>query len=225
MHVSVDLSRVSDTPFRGEMLQELVWMGHEASAAGGFGPGRTPNGARNGEQNGGTRVVILADLAPLVEAYGRWGWSAWRECFPRMSPLLVAFLRHRDDPAGAREVDGLMRASGCRLWVYKVARGSVRRDLEALLSEFTAWLDPEAVLDVRYSGPRGAEREGTVRIEFADGVRRALPWSALELPHLRSALRPETIRVGENPAVIEILDRAGDTFDLSAARLRALAAS
>jgi hypothetical protein len=215
MHVSIDLSRVSNTPFRGELLQELVWMGHQASAAGGW-----PNGSRNAR----TRLVILADLAPLVEAYGRRGWSAWRECFPRMSPLLVAFVRQRDDPAGAREVDRMMRASGCRLWVYKVSRGSVRRDLHALLSEFTACLDPEAVLDVRYSGPRGAEREGTVRIDFADGVRRVLPWSALELPLLRPALRPETIRVGENPAVIEILDGTGETFDISAARLRALAA-
>ncbi|HEV8119579.1 MAG TPA: hypothetical protein VGQ67_01140 [Candidatus Polarisedimenticolia bacterium] len=169
------------------------------------------------------RRVVIADLAPLMEAYERRGWAAWRECFPSMSPLLVAFVRRRDEPAGSRLVDGLMRASGCRLWVYKVARATVRADLDFLLSEFTACLDPQSVLDVRYARPRDAEPEGTVRIEFADGVRRALPWSALELPALRPALRPETIRVGENPAVIEILDGAGETFDISASRLRALA--
>jgi hypothetical protein len=241
MHVSVDLSRVPNTPFRGEMLRELVWMGHEASATGGFGPaegGRearnggangarhgTSGGLRNGGTNGATRLVVMADLGPLVEAYARRGWAAWRDCFPSMSPLLVAFVRRRDDPAGSRLVDRLMRASGCRLWVYKVARPTVRADLGTLLSEFTACLDPEAVVDVRYARPRDAEPEGTVRIEFADGMRRALPWSALELPVLRPALRPETIRVGENPAVIEILDAAGGAFDISAARLRALAAS
>jgi hypothetical protein len=167
----------------------------------------------------------MADLAPLVDAYARLGWAAWRECFPSMSPLLVAFVRRRDDPSASRVVDRLMRASGCRLWVYKVARATVRADLDALLSDFTASLDPEAVLDVRYSRPRQAEPEGTVLIEFADGMRRALPWSALALPLLRPALRPETIRVGENPAVLEILDGTGEAFGISASRLRTLAAS
>jgi hypothetical protein len=168
---------------------------------------------------GRDRLVIVADFADLAAAYARSGWAAWRECFPSMSPLLVAFVRHREDPRWTHLVDGLMRASNCRLWVYKIGLNTLKTDLRTCLLEFSSHLDPGAVLDVRYSP---ADR--AVRVEFADGVRRSVPWSALQLPPLHPALRPETIRVGEDPELIEILDGAGGVYDIATARLRAFAA-
>jgi hypothetical protein len=104
------------------------------------------------------------------------------------------------------------------LWVYKLGLSTLKTDLSTCLLEFSKHLDPQAVLDVQYSP---ADR--TVRIDFANGVRRTLPWSALQLPPLRPALLPETIRVGEDPELIEILDGAGEVYDIATARLRAFA--
>ena len=210
MHFAVDLSRIADTPFRDEVERALVALGHETRGTvdAPRDPGRSPE-----------RLVVMADLSKLAAAYSKSGWSAWRECFPSMSPLQVVFVRHRDEEHWRHLVDAMMRASGCRLWVYKVRPASVKQDLRACLAEFTAHLDPEAVLDVRYSAS-----DRMVRFEFADGARRSVPWPALELPALHPPLRPETIRVGENPEIIEILDGDGDVYDFSASRIRSLVA-
>lgn len=209
MHFAVDVTRMADGPFREEVLRAVLDLGHES---------REPGQSARPTRPDPARLVILADLSTLAPAYARNGWAAWRECFPSMSPLLVAFVRHRDDPRWGHLLDQLMLSSNCRLWLYKVGAHSVKRDLHTCLTEFTSHLDPEAVLDVGY-----APFDRTVRIDFADGARRTLPWSALQLPALRPALRPETIRVGEDPGFIEILDGDGEVYDIATPRLRALA--
>jgi hypothetical protein len=213
MHFAVDLSRISEIPFREEVLRAVLDLGHESRSNGqvrshGHRPAR-PDPAR---------LVILADLSSLAPAYSRIGWSAWRECFPSMSPLLVAFVRHHDDPRWGHLLDELMLSSACRLWLYKIGPYSLKKDLQACLTEFAAHLDPEAALDIGYD-----PFDRTVRIDFADGARRTLPWSALQLPQLHPALRPETIRVGDNPEQVEILDGDGEVYDIATSRLRALA--
>jgi hypothetical protein len=239
MHFAVDVSRISEAPFREEVLRAVLDLGHESRSNGtsrytGNGGSRSNGDAHgNGHSSAGlpepgeglrqarrepARLVILADLSSLAPAYSKSGWSAWRECFPSMSPLLVAFVRHRDDPRWGHLLDQLMLSSNCRLWLYKVGAYSLKKDLHTCLTEFASHLDPEAVLDVGYD-----PSERTVRIDFADGARRALPWSALQLPLLHPALRPETIRVGENPQMIEILDGDGEVYDIATTRLRALA--
>jgi hypothetical protein len=243
MHFAVDVSRIAEAPFREEVLRAVLDLGHESRANGDSranGESR-PNGhsrahghsGANGHSSAGlpetgaaprpirpepARLVILADLSSLAPAYARNGWAAWRECFPSMSPLLVAFVRYRDDPRWGHLLDRLMLSSACRLWLYKVGAHSVKKDLHTCLTEFASHLRPEAVLDVGYF-----PSDRTVRIDFADGVRRTLPWSALQLPLLHPALRPETIRVGENPELIEILDDDGEVYDIATNRLRALA--
>ena len=215
MHFAVDVSRISEAPFREEVLRAVLDLGHESRSNGNGGSHANGNGGPRREP---ARLVILADLSSLAPAYSKSGWSAWRECFPSMSPLLVAFVRHRDDPRWGHLLDQLMLSSACRLWLYKVGAYSLKKDLHTCLTEFASHLDPEAVLDVGYD-----PTERTVRIDFADGARRALPWSALQLPLLHPALRPETIRVGEDPQMIEILDGHGEVYDIAATRLRALA--
>jgi YD repeat-containing protein len=209
MHCAVDVSRIADVPFREEVLRAALDLGHESRC-----DGRAVRPAGRGP----ARLVILADLSSLAPAYSRSGWAAWRECFPSLSPFLVAFVRHRDDPSWGHLLDRMMVSSACRLWLYKVGPNSLKKDLQTCLTEFTSHLDPEAVLDVGYD-----PSDRTVRIDFADGERRTLPWAALQLPLRPSALRPETIRVGDNPELIEILDADGEVYDIATARLRALA--
>lgn len=219
MHFAVDVSRIADAPFREEVQRAVLDLGHESRSNGHSGAGLPePGDAARPARAEPARLVILADLSGLAPAYERSGWAAWRECFPSLSPLLIAFVRQSDDPRWGRLLDQLMLSSACRLWLYKVGAHSLKKDLHTCLTEFTSHLDPEAVLDVRYFP---ADR--TVRIDFADGARRTLSWSALQLPLLRPALRPETIRVGENPELIEILDGDGEVYDIATTRLRALA--
>jgi hypothetical protein len=212
------VSRIADVPFREEIHQAVLDLGHEPRCNGSRPDPPQPGESARPIRPGPTRLVILADLSSLAPAYERSGWAAWRECFPSMSPMLIAFVRYRDDPKWGHLLDRLMLSSACRLWLYKVGVHSVNRDLHTCLTEFTSHLDPEAVLDVIYS-----PTDRTVRIDFADGARRMLPWSDLQLPILRPALRPETIRVGENPELIEILDGDGEVYDIATPRLRALA--
>jgi len=61
-----------------------------------------------------------------------------------------------------------------------------------------------------------------VWIEFADGLRRALPWSAFALEDAKPPLRPETIRIGEHPETLEVLDARGGVFQIDSAAIRAL---
>jgi len=213
MHFAVDLSRISEAPFRAEVLRAVLDLGHEPRSNGlaranGHGPARP----------GPARLVILADLSSLAPAYSRSGWSAWRECFPSLSPLLVAFVRHHDDPRWGHLLNQLMLSSACRLWLYKIGPYSLKKDLNTCLTEFAAHLDPEAVLDVVYD-----PSDRTVHLDFADGARRTIPWAALQLPPLHPALRPETIRVGDNPEQVEILDEDGEVYGIATSRLRTLA--
>jgi DNA-binding XRE family transcriptional regulator len=81
--------------------------------------------------------------------------------------------------------------------------------------------DPDTVTNVRFS-----EADRTVWLDFADGLWRALPWStlssALDLDEARPALRPGTIRIGDHPETLELLDARGREFQIDSAAVRAL---
>jgi DNA-binding XRE family transcriptional regulator len=210
--LAVDLSLLGDAGLRDVVQRELKALGHPPFAYRGFwsalasrDPGRLP-----------ARLVVMADLARLAEVYKKTEVSIWADCFRRASPLLIAFVRRRADERCAHLVDDMLRASMGRLWVYTLGR-SAKRDLHACLLDCVELLDPGAVLNVRYSEP-----DRTVWIEFADGLQRAIPWSALNLASVRPALLPETIRLGQDPETIEMLDASGGVFDLDAAAVRAM---
>jgi len=79
-------------------------------------------------------------------------------------------------------------------------------------------LDPDVVIDVRY-----VDAERNLWIEFADGLRRTLSWSALALDEVNPPLRPETVRIDrDDPESVEFLDTRGGVFDIAAASLRAM---
>jgi hypothetical protein len=79
-------------------------------------------------------------------------------------------------------------------------------------------LDPDVVINIRY-----VDAERNLWIEFADGLRRTISWSALALDEVNPPLRPETVRVGrDDPESVEFLDTRGSVFDIDAASLRAM---
>jgi DNA-binding XRE family transcriptional regulator len=210
--VAVDLSLVTDSKVRNEVRREMEALGHPASSYRGFWSAL--QSTRYGELP--AKLIVMADLSRLAAAYERSGVRAWTDCFRTASPLLIAFVHRREDERCTHVIDDLLRASACRLWVYTIGK-SVRRDLHACLSKVVDHLDPESVIDVRY-----AEADRTVWIEFADGLRRAIPWAALNLTNVRPALRPQTIRVANRPYTLQIGDAKGGVFDVDTAALRAL---
>lgn len=210
--VAVDLSLVTDSRVRMEVRREMERLGHPASSYRGFWS------ALHSTSYGDlpARLIVMADLFRLAAVFSRTDVQAWTDCFQTVSPLLVAFVHRREDERCAHLIDDLLRASASRLWVYSLGR-SVRRDVHACLSKVVDRLDPEAVIDVRYS-----ETDKTVWIEFADGLRRSIPWAALNFSNVRPALRPQTIRVGDTPDTLQMVDAKGGLFDMDTAALRAM---
>lgn len=162
-------------------------------------------------------LLVFGDLSGIGRAFTETARDAWSECFRRRHPLLAGLVRRRADERQAALVDDVLRASGSRLWVYTVGEAR-ERDLERCVTEMVARLDPDVVIDVRY-----ADAERNIWIEFADGLRRTLSWSALALDEVNPPLRPETVRLGrDDPESVEFLDTRGAVFDIDAASLRAM---
>jgi DNA-binding XRE family transcriptional regulator len=210
--VLVDLTRLGNSSFKKAVRNELENLGLVPQVFAGFWK-LLASGHMEEVPN---HLVVMTDLSRLVEAFGRANLEVWRECVRRSHLFFVAFVRKRSDERYAGLVDDLFRASDNRLWVYPVPRSSTRC-LKESLSRFVENLDPEAVIDVRF-----AETDRAVWIEFADGLRRTLPWAALALDDVKPPLRPETIRIGEHPETLEVLDAKGGVFQMDSAAIRAL---
>jgi DNA-binding XRE family transcriptional regulator len=210
--VLVDLTRLEDASFKRAVKDELANLGLVPRVFAGFWKSL----ASGQTEEVPTHLVVMADLARLVAAFNHADLDVWRSCVRQRHPFFVAFVRSRSDEKSADLVDDLFRASEHRLWVYSVP-GSSTKPLRDCLSRFVENLDPEAVIDVRFS-----DTDRTVWIEFADGLRRALAWSALALDDAKPPLRPETIRIGEHPETLEVLDAKGGVFQIDSAAIRAL---
>lgn len=210
--VLVDLTRLEDSSFRKAVRSELANLGLAPKVFASFWKSLASGHMEAVPKH----LVVMADLSRLVEGFGRADLDVWRTCVRRSHPFFVAFVRKRSDERCADRVDDLFRASEHRLWVYPVPRSSTR-SLKDSLARFVENLDPEAVIDVRF-----AESDRAVWIEFADGLRRTLPWAALALDDVKPLLRPETIRVGEHPETLEVLDARGGVFQIDSAAIRAL---
>lgn len=214
--VLVDLTRIGAPSFRKAIKRELAILGYHPKPFARFWASLDSGDFGTIPVN----LVVMADLSRLAEVFARTRRDVWRSCIRRSNALLVAFLRGRSDLRCADAIDDIVRASEGRLRVCTVRKplsGHLRQHLADLLEP----PDPEALVDVRFS-----EADRTVWLEFADGLRRALPWStlssALDLDEARPALRPETIRIGDHPETLELLDARGREFQIDSAAIRAL---
>jgi HTH-type transcriptional regulator / antitoxin HipB len=212
----VDLTRIGAVSFRKAIRRELASLGYQPKLFARFWASLASGDAGAIPAN----LVVMADLSRLAEAFAAAGRNVWRTCIRQSHVLLVAFLRGRSDTRCADAVDEILRASEGRLRVC-TARKPLSSHLRQHLADALELPDPERLVDVRFS-----EADRTVWLEFADGLRRALSWgalsSAMNLDRERPALRPETIRIGDHPETLEMLDARGREFQIDSAAIRAL---
>jgi len=212
MTIPVDFSRVGDRNVRAALERAMRELGYRS---------RRFRGLWSALESGDLSdlpagLVVIADLIRMEEAFSNTREGIWRTFVRRTHPLLMALVRGRPDAGQAGRVDELVRASESRLRVYTVSRfpGPSLKEQVAEVLEHT---DPEAVIEVRYS-----EMEKLLWVEFADGFKRPVHWSAFGLESVRPTLRPETIRVGLHAETLEVLDTRGGTFEIDAAAVRAV---
>jgi len=212
----VDLTRIGALSFRKAITRELASLGYHPRPCARFWASLDSGNAGEIPEH----LVVMADLSRLAEAFAGARRDTWRSCIRQSNTLLVAFLRGRPDVRCADAIDDLLRASEGRLRVC-AARKPLSSHLRRHLADALAFPDPEALVDVRFS-----EADRTVWLEFADGLRRALSWdtlcSALTLDRKRPALRPETMRIGDHPETLELLDVRGREVQIDTAAIRAL---
>ena len=210
------MTRIGAVSFRKAIKRELVSLGYQPKPFAHFWASLDSGHAGAIPAN----LVVMADLSRLAEAFAGAGRKVWRMCVHQSHVLLVAFLRGRSDVRCADTVDDILRASEGRLRVC-TARKPLSSHLRRHLADALEFSEPETLVDVRFS-----EADRTVWLEFADGLRRALSWrtlsSALDLDRERPALRPETIRIGDHPETLELLDVRGREFQIDSAAIRAL---
>ncbi len=212
----VDLTRVGAQSFRKAITREMAGLGYRPKPFRRFWASLASGDA------GGfpAHLVVMADLSRLAGAFAGARRDVWRSCIRQSNALLVAFLRGPSDVRCADAIDTILRGSEGRLRLC-TARRPLSDHLRRHLADALEMPDPESLVDVRFS-----EADRTVWLEFADGLRRALPWPALsavlKLDEVRPALRPESIRIGDHPETLELLDARGHAFQIDSAALRAL---
>jgi DNA-binding XRE family transcriptional regulator len=212
----VDLTCIGALSFRKAIKRELANLGYRPKTFSRFRAILDSGDAGSIPAH----LVVMADLWRLAEAFAGARRDAWRSCIRQSNALLVAFLRGRSDIRCADAIDDLLRASEGRLRVctaFKPLSGHLRQHL----ADAFELPDPETLVDVRFS-----EADRTVWLEFADGLKRALSWaalsSALQIDRERPALRPETMRIGDHPETLEMVDTRGREFQIDSAAVRAL---
>jgi DNA-binding XRE family transcriptional regulator len=163
------------------------------------------------------RTLVFADLARIAKHYLRVGGREWLASV-RLTRLshIVALVRTERDAGYAPLIGELMRHSDFRLSVC----GDLERDdeLRACTSEALAALDPESLLQVRYSPAR---KDG-LWVEYADGLSGFVIWREMGLEDVVGSLVPESATVGSRGRAIELSARDGGQFEIDAAAVRAL---
>ncbi len=207
----VDLTEIRGAGLKTSLKRGLKELGRKPKYFGRFwrlmASGRTEEVPRN--------LIVMVDLATLADKFNKVEPYAWLACVRRRNLMLVAFTHRALDQKYAHRVDDWSRATDGRLWVYEW-KSSRHSDLLHLWN-FLEHRDPEAVTEIRYS-----DSDKSLWIEFADGFRHGLAWSALRLDDVQPPLRPETVRVGEHPDTIEIMRTDGEVFELDSAAVRSI---
>ncbi|MEE9230187.1 MAG: helix-turn-helix transcriptional regulator [Acidobacteriota bacterium] len=162
------------------------------------------------------RTLVMADLARIVRYYRDVGHHQWLASVRRVRPYFVAFLRTKRDARYASLIGDLMRHSDFRVTVCKDIES--RGEVQQCVSEALAALDPDSLLEVRYSPAR---RE-VLWVEFGDGLSGFVDWSDMDLDEAMKSLVPESATVGGRGKTVELTTKNGDLFEIDAASVRAL---
>ena len=158
--------------------------------------------------------LVISDLARIVRNYLDLGAHRWVSSVRRARPYFVALVRTKHDVRYAFLIDDLMRHSDFRL---TVCRGLECEDeMRECLNEALAALDPESVVEVRFSLARPDE----LWVEFGDGLSGFASWNALGIDNVIENLVAESATVGSRGKTIELTATDGGLFEIDSVSIR-----
>jgi DNA-binding XRE family transcriptional regulator len=210
--LSVDLSGIGSSSVR-EALQKAILEMQDVLPArvhfhGSFGTGKSHVLAHD--------ALVVADLREVASAFSRTRPHLWTAAFRTHRSFMLACVRTQRDRECADLVDDIMRLSESRFAVCELkATGREWYAFTECLAKAFAALDPEAIIDVRFS-----PTDQSLCVEFSDGLKGTLPLK--DLVPVGVSLRPETAVVGSDFNAIEVLDGNDAVFHIDGASIRSL---
>jgi DNA-binding XRE family transcriptional regulator len=162
------------------------------------------------------RMLVVADLAGIVDHYRGMGDGRWLASVRRVRPYFVALVRTKRDERCASLIDDLMRHSDHRMSVC----GSMKCDEEVrgCISAALSALDPEALVEVRYS----PAREDELWVEFGDGLSGYVDWAGMGVRDVAGAFVRESATAGIRGKAIELTTKDGELFEIDSLSVRSI---
>lgn len=160
------------------------------------------------------RTLVIGDLSRLAKRYRSAGAHEWVTSVRRARPIFLALVRTRRDEGVASLVDDMVRDSDLRMIVCRDTQEG--DELQHCLAEALRALEPDSVLEVRYSPARD-----NLWLQFSDGLSGTVEWSDLAVADLRRELVAESACVGSDGRTVELTRVDGNLFEIDSAAIRA----
>jgi DNA-binding XRE family transcriptional regulator len=156
-------------------------------------------------------VLVLGDLGALARHYSLVGPHRWVAAVREARPFFIGLVRTRMDRRYVGITEELLRASDMRATICVTPE----TDFEDCLQKAASALEPDFLLDVRYS-PLTRE----LWVHFGDGLFGSVTLYRLGLHEQMEDLVLQTVTVVDNGAAVEMLRKSGDPFRVDASFLR-----
>jgi DNA-binding XRE family transcriptional regulator len=207
----VDVSRIGNAQVRNALRDTFDHLGYRYSEFDGFWPLFSTGEAQRIPANS----LVCGDLSHIVRAYASTQKYRWIAAIRETRPHILAFVRTKADHFYAPWVDDLVRTSDLRVSVCRYSQGS-RTSLANCVNEAVSSLEPESILDVRYS-----RADHSLWIAFGDGLSGSIQPGEIGFDDPRE-LSLETATVGPYHGGVQVLNRVGEVVDIDGGSLRAV---
>jgi DNA-binding XRE family transcriptional regulator len=207
----VDVSRIGNSQVRNALRDTFHHLGYRYSEFDAFWPLFANGQAQRIPAN----ALVCGDLSHIVRAYTSTQKHRWIAAIRETRPHILAFVRTKADRFYASWVDDLVRTSDLRVSVCRYSQGA-RGSLANCVNEAVTSLEPESILDVRYS-----RADQSLWIAFGDGLSGSVQPGEIGFAD-PGELCLETATVAPYHAGVQVLDRDGHVVDIDGGSLRAV---
>lgn len=208
--LSVDLTAIGSEGVRQSVRDALGTIGYDITEYESFWAGFT-----TGETHDiPTRLLVFSDLSKLIRRFMDSDRHQWISSVRRNRPYFVTYVRTKYDQKYADLVDDLLHASDLRVLVCRETAGAkVRQSLE----EAVAYLDPDSLAEVRYSGNGSG-----LWVAFGDGLSGEISWDDLGISDELPRLIVESATPARGAKAVEMTTHDGGLFHIDSTSIRAL---
>lgn len=161
-------------------------------------------------------VLVFCDFKFLLNERDRLGIHKFVERSRRNNVGYCAVLSTPTERKQVSQIDTTLQTSGCRFLLVE-AKSILDRSAVPEIGDFVGRLKPEALFGATYS-----LADGTLGLHFGDGRFFGIPWKDLPLSQRSPRFLPETAVVKYGGSVLQVVDEAGNEFDIDAEALRAI---